>query len=158
MGGIGIYIGGGREGNMILPLILMGVEITPRGIIRDHYYVLWTQDGAALEEYIERLHCVMGWVPTGTSTELLYSEDALSLAKVGANTLRMEYLALWDMYFPTLLLVENERRGTIPWHRRMRERVKALPIRLPFVADKPFTMPPSLQSHMGALYIGKANL
>ena len=145
MGGIGIYIGGAREGNMILPLILMGVEITPRGIIRDHYYVLWTQDSAVLEEYIERLHIIMGW------DGMPIDGGALSLAKAGANTLRMEYLALWDMYFPTLLLVENERRGTVPWHRRMRERVRALPIRLPFIADKPFTMPPTL-------YIGKANL
>ena len=128
---------------MILPLILMGVEITPRGIIRDHYYVLWTQDGAALEEYIQRLYIVMGW-----TDDMPLDEGALSLAKVGADTLRMEYLSLWDMHFPTLLLVENERRGTIPWHRRMRERVRALPIRPPFIADKPFIMPPH-NPHMG---------
>lgn len=129
MAGIGIWVEGAAPGNIILPLILMGVEVTPTGNIRDYYYTLWAQDDEDIAYYTDRLYNIMGWdgsTPTDT--------EALSLAMHGARTLRGEYITLWDMYYPTLHLA----RYGCHWRRRLRELVQAMPVRPPFIADKPY--------------------
>lgn len=129
MAGIGAWVEGATPGNIVLPLILMGVEITPSGNIRDYYYTLWSQDVEHIAYYTDRLYKIMGWgADTTTDTE------ALSLAMYGARTLRAEYITLWDMYYPTLHLV----RYGCHWRRRLRELIQAMPLRPPFIADKPY--------------------
>lgn len=129
MAGIGIHVEGATPNNVVLPLILMGVEITNSGTIQDYYYILWTQDPEDIAYYRGRMYNIMGWYDsTPTDTE------ALSLAIHGARMLRAEYIALWDMYYPTLHLV----RYGCHWRRRLRELVQAMPASPPFITDKPY--------------------
>lgn len=129
MAGIGIWVEGATPDNIVLPLILMGVEITPSGIIRDYYYTLWTQDDEDIAYYKDRMYHIMGW-DADTPTD----SEALALAMGGARALRAEYIALWDMYYPTLHLV----RYGCHYRRRLRELVQAMPLRPPFIASKPY--------------------
>jgi hypothetical protein len=129
MAGIGIWVEGATPDNIILPLILMGVEITASGNVRDYYYTLWTQDVEDITYWCSRLYSIMGWdddTPSDT--------EALSLAMCGARALRAEYIALWDMYYPTLHLA----RYGCHYRRRLRELVQAMPVRPPFIASKPY--------------------
>lgn len=129
MAGIGVWLEGATPGNIILPLILMGVEVTDNGSIRDHYYTLWSQDEGEVEFYIDRLYRFMGWT---TCTPM--DTEALSLAMHGGRLLRGQYIKLWDMYYPTLRL----RACGCHMRRKLRERVRAMPLRLPFVAESPW--------------------
>ena len=129
MAGIGVWLEGATKGNIILPLILMGVEVTNSGSIRDHYYTLWSQDEGEVEFYVERLYSFMGW-----TTDTPMDDGALSMAMRGGRLLRAEYIRLWDMQYPTLRLKAYGCHA----RRKLRERLKGMPLRLPFVADKPW--------------------
>lgn len=128
MGGIGVWVeAGGPTPNIILPLILMGVEVSDTGEpIRDYYYTIWSQD--EVDHYKCRMYIIMGWDDT-TPTD----PKALAIAKTGARLLRIEYISLWDMYFPTLRLLTY---GTGK-RRRVMELIRDMPVKPPFIIDNP---------------------
>lgn len=129
MAGIGVWLEGATPGNIILPLILMGVEVTESGTIRDHYYTLWSQGGGEVEFYIGRLYTFMGW-----TIDTPMDEEALTMAMRGGRLLRAEYIKLWDMQYPTLRL----KKYGCHMRPKLRQGLRAMPVRLPFVADKPW--------------------
>ncbi|WOL31348.1 hypothetical protein [Microcoleus phage My-WqHQDG] len=133
MGGISVWLEpppstpGGPLGphNIILPLILMGVEVSDTGEpVRDYYYTIWSQD--EVEHYRSRMYNIMGW-DDSTPTD----PRALVIAKTGARLLRIEYITLWDMYFPTLRLLTY---GTSK-RRRLVGLIRGMPVRPPFITD-----------------------
>jgi hypothetical protein len=105
----------------------MGVEVSNTGEpIRDYYYTIWSQD--EVEHYRDRMYNIMGW---NDSTPA--DPRALAIAKTGAQLLRIEYIALWDMYFPTLRLLTY---GTAK-RRRVMELIRDMPVKPPFIIDNP---------------------
>lgn len=125
---VGVWLEGWEPDNAILPLILMGVEVSDSGEpIRDYYYTLWTQDEVEVERYRDRMYRIMGW---DGSTPM--DPEALRVAMNGARLLRAEYIAIWDIYFPTLRLPLY---GCL-WRRRLGELIRAMPVRPPFIVDK----------------------
>ena len=124
-----VWLEGACDGNIILPLILIGVETVDGVVVSSMHYTIWSQDKATIEEYVERLHRVMGW-----DINTPYDPIAISIAKKGARLLRGAYITLWDQLFPTLHL---ERYGCNN-RRRLRELIAAMPVPPPFIAHSPW--------------------
>lgn len=125
MGGVGIWVEGAGPNNVILPIIIMGVEVEDDTPIRDFHYTVWSMD--EVEYYTNRLYMIMGWDITTAM-----DPTAIALAKAGAQALRNQYIKVWDIYFPTLLLRVygcNNRAG-------IRKYIQSAPITPPFIIHK----------------------